>query len=51
AMPVQIYQWTARPQAEFADLAAAGIIILMGVLLVMNGCAIYLRQKLGKNRW
>lgn len=51
AMPVQIYQWTARPQAEFKDLAAAAIIVLMAVLLTMNGVAIYLRQRLGKNRW
>lgn len=51
AMPVQIYQWTSRPQAEFADLAAAGIIVLMAILLTMNGIAIYFRQKLGKNRW
>ncbi len=51
AMPVQIYQWTAQPKAEFKDLAAAGIIVLMAILLIMNGLAIYLRQKLGKNRW
>ncbi len=51
AMPVQIYQWTARPQEEFKDLAAAAIIVLMIVLLSMNGIAIYLRQRLGKDRW
>ena len=51
AMPVQIYQWTARPQEEFKDLAAAAIIVLMAILLAMNGIAIYLRQKLGKDRW
>lgn len=51
AMPVQIYQWTARPQPEFKDLAAAAIIVLMAILLTMNGLAIYLRQRLGKNRW
>lgn len=51
AMPVQIYQWTKMPAEEFKDLAAAAIIVLMLVLLVMNGIAIYLRQKLGKDRW
>ena len=51
AMPVQIFQWTARPQEEFKDLAAAAIIVLMAVLLSMNGLAIYLRRRLGKDRW
>jgi phosphate transport system permease protein len=51
AMPVQIYQWTSRPQEEFKDLAAAAIIVLMVVLLTMNGVAIYLRRRLGKDRW
>jgi phosphate transport system permease protein len=50
AMPVQIYQWTSRPQAEFKDLAAAAIIALMAILLSMNGLAIYLRHRLEKNR-
>lgn len=50
AMPVQIYQWTSRPQAEFKDLAAAAIISLMAILLSMNGFAIYLRHRLEKNR-
>jgi phosphate transport system permease protein len=51
AMPVQIYQWTSRPQEDFKDLAAAAIIVLMAILLVMNGLAIYLRRRLGKDRW
>lgn len=51
AMPVQIYQWSKMPAEEFKDLAAAAIIVLMLILLTMNGLAIYLRQKLGKNRW
>lgn len=51
AMPVQIYQWTARPQEEFKDLAAAAIIVLMVVLLSLNGLAIWLRQRLGKDRF
>jgi phosphate transport system permease protein len=50
-LPVQIYQWTARPQEDFRDLAAAGIIILLVMLLLMNSVAIYFRQRFSKNRW
>ena len=45
ALPVQIYNWTARPQEEFRGLAAAGILILLALLLVMNGAAIWLRDR------
>lgn len=51
AMPVQIFNWSARPQREFEHLAAAAIIVLLIVLLSMNALAIFLRQKLGnRNR-
>jgi phosphate transport system permease protein len=50
-LPVQIYQWTARPQTDFRDLAAAGIIILLVMLLLMNSVAIYFRQRFSKDRW
>jgi phosphate transport system permease protein len=50
-MPVQIYNWSARPQKEFEHLAAASIIVLMIVLLTMNASAIILRQRLSnRNR-
>lgn len=45
AMPIQIYNWVSRPQEEFHQLAAAGIIVLLGVLLLMNATAIYIRSK------
>lgn len=45
ALPIQIYNWTGRPQAEFQNLAAAGIIVLMTVLIAMNSVAIYIRNK------
>ena len=45
ALPVQIYNWASRPQEEFEGLAAAGIIVLLAVLLVMNGFAIWLRDR------
>lgn len=51
-MPLQIFNWTGRPQEEFEHLAAAAIIVLMIVLLVMNSVAIALRYYFGrKNRW
>ncbi len=46
AMPVQIFNWSARPQQEFEHLAAAAILVLLIVLLSMNALAILLRQKL-----
>lgn len=45
ALPIQIYNWTSRPQAEFQNLAAAGIIVLMTMLIAMNSVAIYIRNK------
>ena len=50
AMPIQIFNWTSRPQAAFADLAASGIIVLLVVLLGMNTIAIVLRQRTGRAR-
>lgn len=43
-LPIQIFNWTARPQAEFHGLAAAGIIVLLVILLLMNATAILLRN-------
>lgn len=45
ALPVQIFQWAVRPQEEFRILAAAGIIVLLAILLVMNSLAIWIRQR------
>ena len=44
-LPIQIFNWTARPQHEFRYIAAAAIIVLLAVLLAMNATAIYLRNK------
>lgn len=49
-LPIQIFNWTARPQAEFQGLAAAGIIVLMIVLFLMNLSAILLRNHFEKYR-
>jgi len=45
AMPIQIYQWTARPQGQFADIAAAAIIVLLALMLTLNAAAIVLRNR------
>ena len=45
AIPVQIYNWASRPQEEFHDLAASGIIVLMVLLLLMNATAVILRNR------
>jgi phosphate transport system permease protein len=50
ALPVQIYQWITRPQEEFRLLAAAGIIVLLVILLSMNAFAIWLRNRY-QRRW
>ncbi len=47
-MPIQIFNWTSRPQAGFHDLAATGIIVLLVVLLSMNALAVFLRQWTGR---
>ena len=45
ALPIQIYQWTARPQEQFADIAAAAIIVLLALMLTLNAAAIFLRNR------
>ncbi len=50
ALPIQIYNWVSRPQEEFHHLAASGSIVLMSVLLLMNGVAIYLRNHFQKSQ-
>jgi phosphate transport system permease protein len=48
-LPIQIYNYLSRPQEEFHSLAAAGIIVLLAMLLLMNFSAILLRNKFSKN--
>jgi phosphate transport system permease protein len=48
ALPTQIYDWISRPQQIFQDSAAAGIVVIMAVLLLANSVAIVLRNKLQK---
>jgi len=44
-LPIQIFNWVSRPQAAFAENAAAGIVVLLGFLLVVNALAIVLRDR------
>lgn len=44
-LPIQIFHWVSRPQADFHSLAAAGIIVLLAVLLSMNLLAIIIRRQ------
>jgi phosphate transport system permease protein len=44
-LPMQIYSWSSRPQADYHSLAAAAIIVLVVVMLLANGLAIFLRNK------
>ncbi len=45
-LPIQIFNWVSRPQQAFAVNAAAAIIILLAITFILNGIAVYLR-----NRW
>lgn len=44
-LPIQIYQWTARPQSVFRNIAAAASLALLALLLAMNATAIFLRNR------
>ena len=47
-LPIQIYQWTSRPQDEFRSLAAASILVLLFILLSLNASAILLRNRFSR---
>lgn len=48
ALPMAIYNWAKLPQDEFQNVASAGIIVLLVILLLMNAIAIFLRNKYSK---
>ncbi|MGH8927232.1 MAG: phosphate ABC transporter permease PstA [Acidimicrobiia bacterium] len=50
ALPIIIYNWARQPQEEFVALTAAGIVILLGVLLAVNATAIIARDRLERRR-
>jgi phosphate transport system permease protein len=47
-LPIQIYQWTSRPQDEFQSLAAASILVLLVLLLSLNASAVLLRNRFSR---
>jgi phosphate transport system permease protein len=47
-LPIQIYQWTSRPQDEFRSLAAGAILVLLVLLLSLNAAAIFLRNRFSR---
>ena len=49
-LPIQIYQWTSRPQDEFRNLAAAAILVLLILLLSLNASAVLLRNRFDRSR-
>jgi len=51
-LPIQMFNWTSRPQGEFLEIAAAAGIVLLFITLLLNGSAIYLRYRLRKSiKW
>jgi phosphate transport system permease protein len=49
-LPIQIFNWTSRPQKEFHELAAAGILVLLAALLLMNATAVLIRHRARRSR-
>src|SRR4029453_10218510 len=44
-LPIQIFNWVSRPQSAFAANAAAGILVLLGLLVTVNAIAIIVRDR------
>ena len=44
-LPIQIYQWTSRPQDQFRNIAAAAILVLLALFLTLNASAVLLRNR------
>ena len=45
-LPIQVFNWVSRPQAEFKANAAAGILVLLALLLTMNAVAVVVRDRM-----
>jgi phosphate transport system permease protein len=51
-LPIQIFNWISRPEKEFLINGAAGIIVLLAITFIMNGFALFLRNKWQKRvKW
>lgn len=49
ALPIVVFNWARQPQKEFVAITAAGIVVLLVMLLIVNGAAIYLRDRASRN--
>lgn len=49
-LPIVLFNWVSKPQTEFHDIAAAGIVVLLLVLLTMNSIAVILRSRLRRRQ-
>jgi phosphate transport system permease protein len=47
-LPIQIFQWTTRPQSTFRNIAGAAIIVLLILLLLLNASAVIIRNRASK---
>ena len=47
-LPIQIFNWANRPQEAFLEISAAAILVLIAIMLLFNGAAIYLRARLSR---
>jgi phosphate transport system permease protein len=45
ALPTQVFIWADSPERGFVSRTSAGILVLLGFLMVMNGLAIWMRQR------
>ena len=48
-LPIQIFQWTTRPQVGFQEIAAAAILVLLVLLLTLNATAVILRNRYARS--
>ena len=48
-LPIQIYGWATRPQADFQGISAAAIVVILGLMLLLNGLALVVRARLGRH--
>lgn len=48
-LPIQIFQWTTRPQVGFQEIAAAAILVLLILLLALNATAVILRNRYSRS--
>ena len=48
-LPIQIYGWATRPQADFQGISAAAIVVVLALMLILNGLALVVRARLSRH--